>query len=346
MNSKIVIVVTALTVAVGAIVFGYSTVQSMKIDRSQLQETKIKVASYPAFISSYGPGPELAKRFEEKTGVKVELINGGDPTLIINRLVTDEKLSLDVVIGIDQVLLKQASEQLKWKTLDEDLFQSVKPELLLSDSRYFLPIDWSPLTFIFKSNDGGEPRRVSSLKSVFEGLREEKLALESVQASLLGSQWLYWFQLLNLPIETFEKNKNEFRIANSWSQAYGLFKSGSVDVVFSYLTSVVFHWSQEKDRSYSFYEIEEGHPFQVDTAGVLERCKECGHAKDFVRFLLEPGSQALIMQKNFMLPARKSFKPSGEFSKLPDLKLISYDNLPDYWKNKSTLAEKYLKKMQ
>lgn len=345
MNSKLVIVLSALTVGVGAVVFGYYTTQAMKIDRSQFQQAKLRVASYPAFISSYGPGPELAKRFKEKTGFEVELINGGDPSLIVSRLKGDPKLRLDVVVGIDQLLSSRAKE-LDWKRVPGKLLSLVKPELRVFEDPYFLPIDWSPLTFIYRSKtEPPLPRSYTRLGEFLEqGKKEESLVLEDPRSSVLGQQWLYWFDQQKVPANSLASRQP--RLANSWSQAYGLFKRKSADLVFSYLTSVVFHWGQEKDRSYQFVQFESGHPFQVDAAGVLGRCQQCSVGLQFLEFLMEPESQILIMKKNYMLPSRRDVEITGLFSELPKLKLVSYKNRAEFDKVHVETQQRYLNSLK
>ncbi|NQY99334.1 MAG: hypothetical protein HRT45_01535 [Bdellovibrionales bacterium] len=193
MNSKLVIVFSALTIGVGAVVFGYYTTQSMKIDRSQFKQAKIRLVSYPAFISTYGPGPELAKRFKERTGVEVELINAGDPSLIVQRLKGDPNLRADVLVGVDQLLAKRAL-QLKWKSLPKSLFSRVKDDLLVFENDYFLPIDWSPLTMIYRSEkSAGLSSDFDSVTDFLSSLKGQSWAIQDPRSSVLGQQWLFWF---------------------------------------------------------------------------------------------------------------------------------------------------------
>ncbi|MEO0336020.1 MAG: thiamine ABC transporter substrate-binding protein, partial [Pseudomonadota bacterium] len=308
---------------------------------SQFKQKKIRFVSYPSFISSYGPGPEIAKRFKERTGYDVELINGGGPLLILQRFESDKNLRADVVLGVDRLLEKRA-QSLGWKSLPSNFNERVKDELkVFEQSSYFVPVEWSPLTMIYRDkSEGGEGKTFPNVGAFLSEVKGQSWVIEDPRSSGVGQQWLYWFYTQDISEERLAETKP--RIANSWTQAYGLFKRKSADWVFSYLTSAVFHWEKENDRSYKFVKFESGHPFQVNAAGVLDRCEECEMATKFVEFLLEPGTQAIIMQKNFMLPAVKGFEPSGLFAELPKVDLISYDKVPEFQSREQETQRRYL----
>lgn len=78
----------------------------------------------------------------------------------------------------------------------------------------------------------------------------------------------------------------------------------------------------EQDHNYAALELEEGHPVQVEYAGIPKGCQNCEMAQEFLSFLVEPSSQALIAEKNFMLPAVKSVSIPSSFRNLPSLKVL------------------------
>jgi ABC transporter substrate-binding protein (ThiB subfamily) len=241
--------------------------------------------------------------------------------------------------------LAKKARELKWKDLPKDLFSRVREDLLVIEGAKFVPIDWSPLTVIYRDEKSSQPSvNHASISAFLSAAKGQSGVLEDPRSSVLGQQWLYWFDQQS--VSSSELAATQPKLANSWTQAYGLFKRKSADWVFSYLTSVIFHWEKENDRSYKYMKFESGHPFQVDAAGVLERCKDCDAALKFVEFLLEPASQALIMQKNYMLPAIKSLQPSGLFSELPQLKLISYEAISDFQNKQQETQSRFLDSLE
>lgn len=54
---------------------------------------EVVVYAYDSFVSEWGPGPELKRLFEEKTGYTVTLVSCGDAAEVLSRAVR-EKASL------------------------------------------------------------------------------------------------------------------------------------------------------------------------------------------------------------------------------------------------------------
>jgi thiamine transport system substrate-binding protein len=129
-------------------------------------------------------------------------------------------------------------------------------------------------------------------------------------------------------VEFLEKFKpNVQSVSPSWAFSYGLFKKGQAHYVFSYLTSLAFHWGHEKNREYKAVSFPEGHPVQVEFAAVPSTCAECELGHDFVAAMLTPEAQKIIMEKNFMLPAFKGPEQGTVFGELPVLKARNMQHL-------------------
>jgi thiamine transport system substrate-binding protein len=125
-----------------------------------------------------------------------------------------------------------------------------------------------------------------------------------------------------------------------WSAAYGLFRRGLAPYTFSYLTSLVYHWQEENDFTYEAVAITEGHPVQIEYAGVPDTCLSCGIGQSFVGFLTEPAIQKIIMEKNFMLPVVRGIAEKAPyFQDLPHLKLLPPDGMEQFVDGKATLLQ-------
>lgn len=113
-----------------------------------------------------------------------------------------------------------------------------------------------------------------------------------------------------------------YRISPSWSTAYGLFKAGHAHMVFSYLSSLLYHWNEEKDFKYQAVSFKSGHPIQVEYMGVLASSLNDKLARDFVEWILSPRGQAILTQYNYMFPA----VGNQSVPNMPQLKILDHKN--------------------
>lgn len=297
----------------------------------------VRVLSYSAFVNSWGPGPEIAQRFEKEFGIPVDLQDAGDAGLILKKL---ELFPADVAVGLDQLTLAQAREERKWKPVDLGT-DTIEVRWKEKD---FLPFDWGPMTFVYRK---GEIEPPHSFADLLQDKYRGKIALEDPRTSTPGLQFLFWVLDVNGVDAGFDYlnllKPNIHSVSGSWSAAYGLFTKKQAALAFSYLTSPIYHWTEEKDESYQAAVFEEGHPVQIEYAGVPQSCKNCEGGRQFALFLLRPEIQKLIMEKNYMMPVRESVAKGTLFEKLPKVKIHEWKNLPDLIKNRESLLERWRK---
>jgi thiamine transport system substrate-binding protein len=260
---------------------------------------------------------------------------------LVQKLKEDASIPVDVVLGLDRLHSKDAAETLKWRTLPETLFGNIRPELKQQGESSFVPVMWAPLTFLFKKGTFSSQK---TLQEFFSSKPDGLVSLQDPRLSTPGLQFLYWVSALNLDLGAL--NASQFRISSSWSQSYGLFKRDTAQAVFTYLTSIVFHWDQEKSEDYDYLVSEQGHPYQVELMAVSDRCRKCDEATKFLEFLLQPENQKLLMEKNYMFPVVSGVERSGSFARLPELPLISYDQVQEFMLEKDRRAEQMLKALQ
>ena len=196
------------------------------------------------------------------------------------------------------------------------------------------------MTFLYRKSDATRP---TLLKQLLE-TKEHTVSLQDPRLSTPGLQFLFWWDHLGQPADSVDAS--QFRVSPSWSQSYGLFKRDAAQMVFTYLTSIVFHWEAEKNFDFDYFVTEEGHPWQVELAGISDRCRRCEDAEKFIRFLLEPESQTLMMKKNYMFPAVNGVKKTGTFSELPDVNLLNYDEMDAFLSRKKDVEKKFSETFQ
>lgn len=295
-------------------------------------QTTLNVLSYSTFLNSWGPGREIALAFERETGIAVEYRDAGDAGLILRKL---DLFPSDVVVGLDQLTLAEARLKQKWRPLPE------KGERHESD---FLAFDYSPMTFVYRNGDVQPP---VDLEDLTDHRFANSIALQDPRSSTPGQQFLFWILDTKGIDEGFKYlarlKPNVKTVAPNWSSAYGLFTRREVQMVFSYLTSPLYHSVNEQDDGYTAILFTEPLPLQTEYVGVPQTCAECDAGEKFARFLLRPETQKLIMTKNYMLPVKSEVKANTPFEAVPSAKEHQWKNLPELLKRRDEIFERWRK---
>ncbi len=300
----------------------------------------MRVMTYSSFVSVFGPGAEIKKAFEKICSCRLKWIKVPDSTLFVQRLsLKEDGFKTDVVLGLDQLSLRTA-EALPWKKVQ------VKPDRFILPARKFLsdkfvPYDWSPMSFLSR-----EKKETFQLKDLLKADLKNKISLPSPRTSTVGFQFYYWVWLVfKEKTDAFLRRlKNQlYGLPPSWSTSYALFQRGHVQLSFSYLSSLLYHREQNQ-KDFYFVPFKEGHPFQVELAGVSGFCTQCELGRLFIHFLLELEIQNIFQKKNYMFPVVQSAQStqSAEFKDfLFRLKLIQYDRLNIFLEHKKKWLDKW-----
>lgn len=267
-------------------------------------KNEVVVWTYDSFISEWGPGPEAAKLFEEKTGYSVKWVNHGDAGEVLARLLLEgKKAEADIILGIDQNMMDKA--------LGSGLLEAYKPagadsilsELKLDDSWRLIPFDYSYFAFCYDSQkiksppktleDLTRPEYAKSVILMDPRTSSPGLGLFCWVREVYGAKWQDYWRRLSPSILT---------VSGGWSEGYGLFTAGEAPLVLSYTTSPGYHLEYEQTERYQAAIFDEGHPLQVEFAALLGAGKNKSAAKAFLDFLLEPAFQNLVPLTNWMYP--------------------------------------------
>lgn len=299
------------------------------------KKADLNIYTYSSFAGHYGPGPDLVKIFEQDCHCTVNMIDAGDAGTLLQRLVLEKNLPADLVVGLDQLSLEKAQSVIQWQSIK---FEKVKWSPLLPDNSKlteFLPYDYAPLTFIYRKGEIEPPTQFEDFK---KPEYHKSMAFQDPRTSTPGLQMLLW---MAKPVE-----KDQFRgylkslmpsvkkLSPSWSASYGYFQQKKVKLVFSYVTSLVYHWKQKNQEMYQGAVFPNGHPVQIEYFGIPKSCRHCDLAKRFAALMLSPQGQKLIAEKNYMLPVTDEVKLDPVFSRLPKLKILPLDY------TRSLMAEK------
>lgn len=289
-------VVIIVTVAVS--VFDLSKFLKFPEASSDSQgEDQLRILAYSSFTSSWGPGPSLVKLFEEKMkaqGRKVDviLLQAEDSGLLLAKM---DSFPTDLVIGFDQLGLHLAARAKAWRPHG------------VSGAKYsnelFLAFDWSPIGLVYRKGEIEPPKNFEDLlDSRFEGA----IALQDPRSSSVGFQFLNWLVREKGETAAFQYlqnlKPNVHSMSGAWSQSYGMFTRGLAKLTVSYATSILYHRLSEKDDRYAFAIFPGAHPVQTEYAAIPETCRNCDLAQEFMKFMSEPEAQAVIMNRNWMMP--------------------------------------------
>lgn len=274
---------------------------------SKSSSQKLLVYAYSSFTASWGPGPALKKIFEEQCHCEIELRDADDSRLLLQRLEMEgTRVNADVAVGFNQWDVDEAVDNLDFRTFESIGEIPLPGGINLKDDKQkkLVVFDWGILAFNTKiSRDVAKARNFTAF---LEGLPNKSLALQDPRTSAPGLSFLLWLVQVKGEEEAFKYlqalSAKIFTVASGWSSSYGLFQKDQAQAVFSYVTSPLYHQIEEKDLNYLALPFEEGLPLHLEYAGVLSTCSNCERAQQFVRFLLTPEAQKILMQKNYMLP--------------------------------------------
>lgn len=288
---------------------------------------QVRVFGYASFTGRWGPGPQLKAEFEKTCNCKVEFIEGSDSGIILQRLkIEGESLGADVVVGLDQFDLAKALSEQTWRNLNVgefDVYDIVKPALANS---YFVPYDWGALTFVMRKEDS--KNSPMNLDGLLAPEFAKTIGLEDPRTSSPGMQFLYWVIRSKGEEEGFKYLSKLMDQVHSfsptWSAAYGLFTSKQTKMVYSYLTSPLYHEIEEKSKDFVALNFDEPLPIQYEFVGIPEFCRNCELAEKFVNLMLSPQGQKIIMEKNYMFPVIKGVAENSPFGELMNVKSQSH----------------------
>ena len=297
MKRKIVFVL----VLVALFVFG--SCQKEKSPESAA-EKRVVIWTYDSFNSEWGPGPDVSKAFEEKTGIKISWVSHGDAGEILSRLLLErENSGADIILGIDQNMAGRA--------LDSGLLEAYRPSgagavsgaLVLDADFRLIPMDYSYFAIVYDSEKLKDPP--ASLEELTEPKFRKSLILIDPRTSSPGLGFFGWVK------EVYGKGWQDYwrrlqpsilTIAGGWSSAYGLFTKGEAPMVLSYTTSPGYHLEYEETERYKAAIFTDGHSLQIEAAGLLKAAKNKDNAKLFLDFMLSPDFQSIIPLTNWMYP--------------------------------------------
>jgi thiamine transport system substrate-binding protein len=112
-----------------------------------------------------------------------------------------------------------------------------------------------------------------------------------------------------------------------WTEAYSLFLDKKAPLVWSYRTSLAYHRHENQGQLYTFVELKEGAPIQIEGAAITispDQKQKLGAARQFLEILISEKIQEALPKRQWMMPVRQNVQLSKEFDGLaPKNEIIS-----------------------
>ncbi|MEJ5255123.1 MAG: thiamine ABC transporter substrate-binding protein [Acidimicrobiales bacterium] len=281
---------------------------------------------------SFSVSDSVLAEFEQRTGIKVEIVKGGDAVEVVNQaILTRGNPQGDVLFGVDNNLLT--------RVLDEGLFQpyespglaDVDPTYVLDRGHRLTPIDVGDVCVnydraFFRAKglpvpetmeDLADPRYRDLLVVENPATSTPGLAFLLATRAVFGDGWLdYWRAL----------KANGVTVADGWEQAYySVFSGGSGEgdrpLVVSYASSPA---AEVSDPSIPVDDAPTGFVpatcyRQIEFAGILEGAAHPEAARQLIDFLLSVPFQQDVPLRMFVYPVNRSATLPEAFTKFAAL---------------------------
>ena len=263
---------------------------------------ELVIYTYESFVSEWGPGPALAANFEALCDCTVRFVGAGDGAALIGRLKLEgDRTPADIVLGLDTNLTARAKADGLVVPHGIEVPALALPVAWDDDS--FLPFDWGYFAFVYDRTKLPEP------PGSFEELiaSDASIVIHDPRSSTPGLGLLMWVKAAygdRAPEIWAGLAPHVVTVAPGWSEAYGLFLEGEVDMALAYTTSPAYHIIAEEDTSKAAALFAEGHYMQVEVAAVTAASDQAELAREFLRFMLTDGFQGVIPTTNWMYPAK------------------------------------------
>ncbi len=290
------------------------------VAQSSKGSEELVVYAYDSFVADWGPGPELARRFERLTGCRVRLVSCGDAGQVLSRAILERgKPVADVLVGIDNNLVARARREgilEPYKPAGADAI--VPAELRLADDWLLTPYDWGYFAIIHDAKSGVRAPR--SLEDLASPEFAKKLVMMDPRTSTPGAGFLAWTIAVygDRYLDYWKRLRpNILTLAPGWDAGYALFTAGEAPLVISYTTSPAYHLETEKTDRYRALIFPEGHVAQIEGVGIAKGSRHRDLARRFVDFMLTEEAQSILPLTQWMYPVNRAVPMPDSYRAAP-----------------------------
>ena len=266
----------------------------------------LTIYTYDSFVSDWGPGPEVKRKFEGQCGCTIKWVvpDGGAASLLPRLLFEhhNDAGQADVVLGLDTNLMAKAVQA---GVVREHGLGQLEFDLPVAwDDPVFVPFDYGYFAIIYDSATLTDPP--ASFAELASGGSGRDLIIQDPRTSTPGLGLLLWIKAIyGDDAATVWGNLSERLLTTTrgWSEAYGLFLAGEAPMVLSYTTSPAYHQLAENETRYKAVIFPEGHYMQIEVAAVAASTDQPELARQFLSFVGSRDFAEIIPTTNWMYPA-------------------------------------------
>lgn len=287
---------------------------SQEVGAQGKKQSKLVVYTYDSFVS-YGMGPALEEKFEEKYDLDLQFVATGDSRQMLSRLkreLRNEQAQADVFVGVERNDAPLATEEDIFVPLQEEdipALSSVPRRLLFDSELRLIPYEYGYITLVYNE----DMMETSEVPTTFEELTdpryEDSLILEDPRTSSPGYSFLLW------TIDEYGEDYLDYwerllpsvlTISGGWSEAYKTFLNGEAPMVVSFSTDTAYSVIAEGDANQKVLLLNNEGYSNIYAAGVVKSSDKKEWGKKFLDLLLSPGIQEKIPTTEWMFPANRN----------------------------------------
>jgi len=269
--------------------------------------TTLTIYTYDSFVSEWGPGPIIKKKFEEKFNKHLKFITTDSAASLITKIFLEgSSTKADIVLGLDMNLLDEAN---KSNLFLQHSLGHLKNKIELPiewKSENFLPYNYGYFAFVYNNKKFINPP--NSMDELINKTNA-RIVIQDPRTSTPGLGLLTWIKAIygdNAKNEWEKLNKKIISVTKGWTDSYyNIFMAGEADMVLSYTTSPAAHIMFENNRDFSAINFDEGNYISIEFAGILKSSKNKSLSKKFLNFMLSNDFQSIIPSTNIMYPVIK-----------------------------------------
>jgi thiamine transport system substrate-binding protein len=304
------------------------------------ESDELTVATYGAFVDapSTSPGDWLKEEFESEFDAEITYQTpDAGVNYYVEREMQGADVDADVYLGLNTDELVDVDDQ-----LDAPLFESgldlagqenVRQGLDFDPEGRAIPFNTGYISLVYDGTATEAPE-------TFEGLLEDQhsgdLIAQDPAQSTTGQAFLYhtvhhfgedgyldfWSDLQD----------NDVRVLGSWGDAYAAWGEGEAPMVVSYSTDQVFAAQEGANlEEHQIRFLNDQAYANPEGVGVFTDAANPNLSRDFIKFLLRPGIQGEIAQRNVVFPATENAELPADYAELakepPEPVTFTYEEL-------------------
>ena len=246
------------------------------------ERSDVVVYTYDSFCGEWGSGPEIARKFKEKTGSDVVFVDCGDGAQVLTKALAEKDAPYaDVLLGLDNNLAKKVYESDLLLDYEPKNSSAIRSDLCDSLNKYckngewiMTPFDYSHFALIYNEDFGIE--KPTCLEDLTKDIYKKSIILMDARTSTPGLGFVAWTMAVygENYLDFWKRLKPSIlTMAPGWSSGYGLFTNGEAPFALSYTTSPAYHIEYNEGDKFKAVIFEQGHVLQVEGAGIVKLYK-------------------------------------------------------------------------